>query len=118
MREPEGSLEKWESPETLIIPPQTSSRDINIGQKGISKEEETTAFSSITLGLCDNCKWCCTCFSARGVIDPCPLCGADISHIPMTLDEICRIRYDDDEKQVITLEFGRKELLKSSTASG
>jgi hypothetical protein len=91
------------SPESLIVPPE---EDINTNQEHISGER----FPDNILELCDKCHWCCTCFNAKGLVDPCPLCGAQDSHIPMTLDEVCVIEYVG--KQGLTLIFSRKQPLR------
>jgi hypothetical protein len=90
------------SPESLVLPPE----DINTNQEHISGER----FPDNILELCDKCYWCCTCFNTKGLIDPCPLCGAQVSHIPMTLDETCVIEYVD--KQGLTVSFSRKRPLR------
>jgi hypothetical protein len=91
-----------ESPESLIIPYE----DINTTQKKITGE----TFPGVILELCDNCKWSCTCINNRGIIDPCPLCKVSVSRIPMTLEEVCSIKFDD--KHGIILEFGRQNPLR------
>ena len=91
-----------ESPESLVLPYE----DINTIQERISGE----VFPGIILELCDNCNWSCTCFNARGIIDSCPLCQVDVSHIPMTLQEVCSIKHDD--KRGLILEFSRQDPLR------
>jgi hypothetical protein len=84
---------KAESPESLIIPP-------------YKNRDGREAPEDITLKLCDNCKWCCTCLDGKQVFGPCPLCGVAVSHIPMTTEEYCHLQHDD--KRGMTLEFGRR----------
>jgi hypothetical protein len=76
--------------------------DINTKQLQITGEK----FPDNVLELCDNCYWCCTCFNFKGLIDACPFCGAIVSKIPITLDEVSRIEYS--EKSGLTLCFDRK----------
>ncbi|AIC15817.1 hypothetical protein NVIE_015680 [Nitrososphaera viennensis EN76] len=91
-----------ESPESLIMPYE----DINTSQQRISGE----TFPDIILELCDNCNWSCTCLNMRGIVDSCPLCKIDVSHIPMTLEEACNIKYDD--RRGMILEFSRQNPLR------
>lgn len=91
-----------ESPEDRIVPYE----GISNRQKKISGE----AMPGVILELCDNCKWSCTCFNMKGLVDPCPVCGTSISYIPMTIEEVCKIKHDD--RNGITLEFDRQNPLR------
>ena len=91
-----------ESPEDRIVPYE----GISDSQKKISGE----TMPGIILELCDSCKWSCTCFNTKGLVDPCPVCGASVSCIPMTLEEVCKIKRD--ERDGVTLEFGRQDPLR------
>jgi hypothetical protein len=87
------------SPESLIIPPQ---EDINTKQQRISGER-----------FPDKCKWSCTCFNMKGLIERCPLCGTNrevLSRIPLSLDEAYLFEFDDNRG--ITLTFSRKQPLR------
>ena len=84
-----------ESPESLMMP----------------YEGEVEVHPTITLELCDKCKWSCSLLSTEGNIEFCPVCNTAIgSHIPMTAEEVCRIEIDDE--QGLIFEFDRKMLLK------
>jgi rRNA maturation endonuclease Nob1 len=61
--------------ESLIIP---AEKDINTKQEQISGER----FPDNVLELCDKCHRCYRCFNIKGLVDPCPLCGTQGSHIP------------------------------------
>jgi hypothetical protein len=91
------------SPGRLI---EQSEKDINTKQERISGER----FPDNTLELCDNCHWCCTCVDIKGLIGQCPLCGVQVSQIPMTLDEVCVIEFVG--KHGATLRFSKKQQLK------
>ena len=91
-----------ESPETKVIP----TEDINTVQHKISGEK----FPEIILELCDFCHWSLICFNKRGVVEKCPDCSRVVSKIPMNLDEICSITYDD--KRGVTIRFDRKKPMR------
>ncbi len=87
-----------ESPETLIVPysmPQTT---------------PSIACISIDLVLCERCGWCCSSFNAASGTKSCPVCGKDVSHIPISIDEAYRLRFD--EKKGTVIEFSRKILVE------
>lgn len=91
-----------ESPETQIIP----TEDINTVQYKISGEK----FPEIILELCDSCHWSVICFNKRGVVEKCPDCSSVVSKIPMNIDEICSITYDD--KRGVNIRFDRKKPMR------
>ena len=91
-----------ESPETKIIP----TEDINTVQHKISGEK----FPEIILELCDSCHWSLICFNKRGVVEICPDCSRVVSKIPMNIDEICSITYD--EKRGVNIRFDRKKPMR------
>lgn len=97
--------EKYEldySPESLVIP----FEDINTKQQRITGER----FPNIILELCDNCRWCATCFNLRGLIMKCPICSTENSQIPMNIDEVCYIEFS--KMRGITLGFDRKNPMR------
>jgi hypothetical protein len=87
-----------DSPESLVSPYE----DINTRQLHITGE----TFPTLALGICDNCHWCYSCINARGIVKVCPVCGRDVSQIPMDIDEVCFI--EEDERRGITLNFDRR----------
>ena len=91
-----------ESPESKIIP----SEDINTVQHQISGEK----FPEIILELCDFCRWSLICFNRRGMVEKCPDCSRVVSQIPMNIDEVCSITYDD--KRGVTIRFDRKKPMR------
>lgn len=86
-----------DSPESKIQPYE----DLSTRQARISGEK----FPCITLGICDNCHWCYTSINSRGIVKICPICNSEISQVPMTLEEVCRLEID--EKGMI-MDFTRK----------
>jgi hypothetical protein len=95
VRESNEKGEWSDSPESLIMPYQ----DVNTNQQ---KNRE-----SIILELCDNCRWCATCINPRGPIIKCPICSTENSHIPMNIDEVCTMEFNNIRG--ITLRFDRKK---------
>jgi len=94
---------EWDdSPESLV----TSYEDINTKQQKITGER----LPDIILELCDSCLWCVMCFNPRGLIMKCPICGMKNSQIPMNIDEVCCIEFDDIRG--ITLRFDRKNPMR------
>ena len=91
------------SPESNVEPYE----DMSSKQHRISGE----SLPEIVLELCDPCNWCAACISKKGVLESCPMCGrVNVSMIPMTIDEICKIEYD--EKRGIVIDFERKNPLR------
>jgi hypothetical protein len=90
------------SPESRIVPPE----DINEKQMQITGER----LPEVLLELCDNCYWSLICFNRRGMIQTCPDCGMQVSLIPMSIDEVCSIEYDD--KHGVTIRFDRKRPMR------
>jgi hypothetical protein len=90
------------SPESKIVP----ADDMNTIQHRISGEN----LPEIILELCDNCHWSMICFNRRGLIEKCPDCNAIVSQIPMKIDEVCSIQYD--EKRGVSVRFDRKKPLR------
>jgi hypothetical protein len=83
-----------ESPESLMTP-----------------YESEEIYPTITLELCDNCKWSCSRLSAKDSTESCPVCNADIeSHIPMTSEEVSRIEIDGERGMI--LQFSRRMLVQ------
>lgn len=93
-----------ESPESLITPPTLSPDDHKT-----QRYRWQSYLPGIDLELCDKCRWSCTCLDIRRMVDSCPLCGTHISHIPVTEEEVCLIKFDDEQGLII--EFNRKKLL-------
>ncbi len=91
-----------DSPESLITPYE----DINTQQQKITGER----FPDIILELCDNCLWSCTCFNHKGLIMNCPMCNTEISQIPMSIDEVLYMEFND--KGGASLGFDRKNPLR------
>ena len=91
-----------ESPETRII----LREDMNTVQLNISREK----FPEVILELCDNCNWSLQCFNKKGIIDTCPNCGKAVSLIPMNIDEVCSLTYD--EKVGMTVIFDREKPMR------
>jgi hypothetical protein len=91
-----------ESPESKIIP----TEDLNTVQHKISGER----LPEIILELCDSCRWSLICFNRRGLMEKCPDCNSVVSQIPMNIDEICSIAYD--EKRGVTIRFDRRKPLR------
>jgi hypothetical protein len=90
------------SPESNVVPPE----DMNLIQMRISGER----LPEVLLELCDRCHWSLICFNRRGMVQKCPDCGTDVSLIPMNIDEVCSIEYD--ENQGVTIRFGRKRPMR------
>ena len=90
------------SPESKIVP----ADDMNTIQLRISGEN----LPEIMLELCDNCHWSLICFNRRGLVEKCPDCNAIVSQIPMKIDEVCSIQYD--EKRGVSVRFDRKKPLR------
>ena len=86
------------SPESMIIP--TESMDE--AQVKITGEK----FPELTLAICDNCCWCLTCFNKRGTVENCPMCKHHVSLVPMSIEEISSIKFD--EKGGLSIHFDRK----------
>ncbi|HYA82169.1 MAG TPA: hypothetical protein VEH06_01780 [Candidatus Bathyarchaeia archaeon] len=94
---------EWDvSPESLIIPHE----DINTKQQKITGER----LPSIILELCDNCQWCAMCINPRGLIIKCPICSTVNSQIPMNIDEVCYMEFNNIRG--ITLRFDRKKPMR------
>jgi hypothetical protein len=91
-----------DSPESKIIP----AEDINTIQYKISGEK----LPEIILELCDFCHWSLICFNRRGIVEKCPECNRVVSEIPMNIDEVCSIAYDD--KRGVTIRFDRKRPMR------
>ncbi len=91
-----------ESPESRIIP----TEDMNTIQLKISGEK----FPEVILEFCDNCHWSLLCFNRRGILTRCPDCKRKVSLIPMNIDEVCSIHYDD--KRGVTIAFDRKKPMR------
>jgi len=87
-----------ESPESKIAPYE----DMNSKQLQITGEK----FPQVTLGMCDRCHWCYSSINNRGVVSTCPVCGYKISEIPLNIDEVCEIRFD--EKSGLSIKFDRR----------
>jgi len=87
-----------ESPETLIVP------------YNIPKPISSTAFINIDLVLCERCGWCCSSFNTASGTESCPLCRKNVSRIPISIDEVYRLRFD--EKKGTVIEFSRKTLVE------
>lgn len=96
-------LTKEESPESLVIPYE----DINERQRRISGE----SFPDNSLELCDYCSWSCCCFNVKGKIENCPLCGNQLSELPMTIEEVSQIDYQVG-RPGMTIRFGRRPPLR------
>jgi len=92
-----------ESPESLIIPYE----DIHQKQRRISGE----SFPHCLLELCDHCRWSCSCFNVKGKIENCPLCGHQLSEVPMTIEEVYQIDYRVG-RPGMTIIFGRRPPLR------
>jgi hypothetical protein len=90
------------SPESEIVP----TEDMNMKQMRISGER----LPEVLLELCDKCHWSLICFNRRGMLSKCPECRAEVSLIPMNIDEVCSIEYD--ERHGVTVRFNRKEPLR------
>jgi len=88
-----------ESPESRVVP----TEDMNTVQLRISGER----FPELVLEICDNCNWSLQCFNLKGIVKICPICRNKVSIIPMNIDEVCSIRYDD--RKGITMIFDRKK---------
>ncbi len=96
-----GSFEerKYDNSHESLIKPYD---DMNTQQQKITGER----FPDIILELCDNCLWSCTCFNHKGLIMKCPMCSMDISQIPMGIDEVSNMEFDN--RRGISLIFDRK----------
>jgi hypothetical protein len=90
------------SPESSVIPYE----DFNSRQRSITGEH----FPNNILELCDTCYWSSMCFNMKGIADLCPLCGIKTSKIPMTIEEICSLDYDDHRG--FTIRFDRKNPIR------
>jgi hypothetical protein len=91
------------SPESRVEP----TEDMNTIQRRISGEN----LPKVILELCDICHWSLICFNKRGTVEKCPGCGcAQVSQIPMNIDEVCRIEYDD--RSGVTIRFDRKKPMR------
>ncbi len=87
-----------ESPESRIIP----SEDMNTVQLKYKRRK----VSGVILELFDNCNWSLQCFNKKGIMDACPNCGKAVYLIPMNIDEVCSLSYD--EKIGMTVIFDRE----------
>ncbi len=45
-----------------------------------------------------------------GMVERCPECNTNISLLPMNIDEVCSIQYDD--KRGVTITFDRKKPMR------
>lgn len=90
------------SPESRIIP----TEDMNAIQLRMSGEK----FPEVVLELCDNCNWSLQCINHKGIVYTCPNCRSKVSLIPMNIDEVCSLQYDD--KSGITMIFDRKKPMR------
>ncbi|NAL78600.1 hypothetical protein [Nitrososphaera sp. AFS] len=90
------------SHESLIMPYE----DMNAQQQRITGER----FPDIILELCDNCLWSCMCFNHKGLIMRCPMCSMNISQIPMGIDEVLYMKYNN--RSGLTLVFDRKSPMR------
>src|SRR5215472_3040816 len=91
---------EWDdSPESLVIPHE----DVNIKQQKITGKR----LPNIILELCDNCRWGATCINPRGFIIKYPICSTENSQIPMNIDEVCYMEFNNIRG--ITLRFDRKK---------
>ncbi|MGA8843913.1 MAG: hypothetical protein WB511_10040 [Nitrososphaeraceae archaeon] len=90
------------SPESKVIP----IADMNMIQQRISGKK----LPEILLELCDYCHWSLVYFNRRGIIERCPDCNKNISLIPMNIDEVCSIQYDDERG--VTITFDRKKPMR------
>ena len=90
------------SPESNVMPYE----DMNTKQMRISGEK----LPEVLLELCDSCHWSLICFNRRGIIQKCPDCGKEVSLIPMNIDEVCSIEFD--ENAGIKIHFDRKKPLR------
>ena len=91
-----------ESLKNRIIP----SEDMNTVQLNISGEK----FLEVILELCDNCNWSIQCFIQKGIVEMCPNCGKAVSLIPMNIDEVCSLSYD--EKIGLIVIFNREKPMR------
>ena len=64
----------------------------------------------VILELCDGCHWSVICFNKRGLVKSCPECSKEVAFIPMSIEEVCSIEYD--EKRGVTIRFDRKKPLR------
>jgi hypothetical protein len=91
-----------ESPESRIVP----TEDMNTVQLRISGE----GFPEIILEICDNCNWSLQCINHKGIVKTCPICISKVSLIPMNIDEICSLHYD--ERRGMTMIFDRRKPMR------
>jgi|SRR6185503_3427783 hypothetical protein len=92
-----------DSPESRIEP----TEDMNTVQRRITGE----SLPEVILELCDACHWSLICFNRRGITETCPSCGImGVSKIPMNIDEVCKIEFD--ETRGVTIRFDRKRPLR------
>lgn len=90
------------SPESNIVP----TEDMNQIQMKISGEK----LPEVLLELCDSCHWSLICFNKRGIVQECPDCRMRVSLIPMSIDEVCSIEFD--ENRGVVIHFDRKKPLR------
>lgn len=79
---------------------------MNTVQLNISGEK----FLEAILELCDNCNWSIQCFIQKGIVEMCPNCGKAVSLIPMNIDEVCSLSYD--EKIGLIVIFNREKPMR------
>jgi hypothetical protein len=91
-----------ESPESRIVPIE----DMNTVQLRISGE----GFPEMILEICDNCNWSLQCINHKGIVKTCPICISKVSLIPMNIDEICSLHYD--ERRGMTMIFDRRKPMR------
>jgi hypothetical protein len=92
-----------ESPESRVEP----TEDMSTMQRRITGE----SFPEVIFELCDVCHWALICFNRRGITETCPNCRrTGVSKIPMTIDEVCKIEFD--ETRGVTIRFDRKRPLR------
>ena len=87
------------SPESKVIP----TEDMNTIQHRISGEK----LPEILLELCH---WSLVFFYRRGMVERCPERNTNISLLPMNIDKVCSIQYDD--KRGVTITFDRKKPMR------
>ena len=90
------------SPEFRVVP----NEDMDSKQLQISGER----LPEVILELCDACHWSVICFNKRGLVKSCPDCSKEVSLIPMSIEEVCSIEYD--EKRGVTIKFDRKKPMR------
>lgn len=87
-----------ESPELQVSPYE----DIDTRQSRITGEK----LPGTVLGLCDKCHWCYTLLNEKGAVKSCPVCKAEVSPVPMRIEEICTI--EDYGERGLVINFDRK----------